>query len=73
MIGDARTAFDKRVEDTTALRRWGKPSEMAECIKFLASDAASYVTGICLVADGGLVLYSGPRVETVHDKPEKDK
>jgi len=68
VVGDARNTLDKSIEETAALKRWGKPSEMSECIKFLASDAASYVTGTCLVADGGCLLYSGPRVQTVHDK-----
>jgi len=68
VVGDARAAFDKQVEETAALGRWGKPSEMSECIKFLASDAASYVTGTCLVADGGCLIYNRHRVDTAQDK-----
>ncbi|MCL6641693.1 MAG: SDR family oxidoreductase [Candidatus Rokubacteria bacterium] len=34
--------------------RSGRPEEVAACILFLASDEASYVTGHCLVVDGGL-------------------
>ncbi len=34
--------------------RWGRPEEIAAPAVFLASDAASFVTGHCLVADGGL-------------------
>jgi NAD(P)-dependent dehydrogenase (short-subunit alcohol dehydrogenase family) len=33
--------------------RPGKPEEVAECILFLASDAASYVTSACLQVGGG--------------------
>lgn len=35
------------------LRRLGEPDEVAAVIVFLASDAASYVTGTCINVDGG--------------------
>ena len=35
-------------------RRAGTPDEVAECVRFLASDGAGYVTGVCLTVDGGL-------------------
>jgi 3-oxoacyl-[acyl-carrier protein] reductase len=35
-------------------RRAGTPDEVAECVRFLASDGAAYVNGICLTVDGGL-------------------
>jgi 3-oxoacyl-[acyl-carrier protein] reductase len=35
-------------------QRAGTPDEVAECVRFLASDGAGYVTGVCLTVDGGL-------------------
>ena len=38
------------------LGRWGAPDEIAKMAVFLASDAAAYVTGETLIADGGYVI-----------------
>jgi NAD(P)-dependent dehydrogenase (short-subunit alcohol dehydrogenase family) len=40
----------------TPLRRFGEPDEVAAAIVFLASDAASYITGATLHVNGGLVM-----------------
>ena len=36
-----------------ALGRWGEPQEISSVVAFLASDAASYVTGQTIIVDGG--------------------
>ncbi|MET0836758.1 MAG: 3-oxoacyl-ACP reductase FabG [Thermoleophilaceae bacterium] len=44
---------EKLLEHVPA-RRPGTPEDVAECVRFLASDGAGYVTGVCLTVDGGL-------------------
>jgi NAD(P)-dependent dehydrogenase (short-subunit alcohol dehydrogenase family) len=42
----------------TSLQRLGQPDEIAKTVLFLASDAASFITGTEIVADGGYLNYS---------------
>jgi NAD(P)-dependent dehydrogenase (short-subunit alcohol dehydrogenase family) len=47
-------ALEQRVLDVHPLGRVGDPAEIAEVVCFLASDAASFVTGADWAVDGGL-------------------
>jgi NAD(P)-dependent dehydrogenase (short-subunit alcohol dehydrogenase family) len=42
-----------------ALGRVGLPEEVAHAVTYLVSDRASFVTGACLVVDGGLTAQAG--------------
>jgi NAD(P)-dependent dehydrogenase (short-subunit alcohol dehydrogenase family) len=42
-----------RIMSRTPMKRLGEPSEVADVVAWLASDAASYVTGEIVVVDGG--------------------
>ena len=44
--------FEKRIP----LGRLGRPEDVADCVVFLASDRARYVTGAALLVDGGLFV-----------------
>jgi 3-oxoacyl-[acyl-carrier protein] reductase len=53
-LGD--DAHNRRIEQAIPLGRLGEPSDIAAAMLFLASDAASYITGQTIVVDGGATL-----------------
>ena len=50
--GAKKAYLEKRIP----LGRLGRPEEIADCVVFLASDRARYVTGAALLVDGGLFV-----------------
>ena len=51
-----RAAFREALAAATPLRRLARPEDVAGPVLFLASDAASYVTGVTLPVDGGYLV-----------------
>jgi len=41
------------MKETTPLKRWGQPEDVAEVAVFLASDESAYMTGAVVIVDGG--------------------
>jgi NAD(P)-dependent dehydrogenase (short-subunit alcohol dehydrogenase family) len=55
----ADDAATERRLSLTALRRIGRPEEVAATALFLASDAANFITGQTIVVDGGTLISDG--------------
>lgn len=47
--------FYKNIENNIPLGRLGTPKEIAQAVAFLASEGASYITGVALQVDGGYI------------------
>ncbi|GHO64360.1 oxidoreductase [Ktedonobacter sp. SOSP1-52] len=54
-MNPAQSPFSASLLPTIALGRYGRPDEIAAAIVFLASPAASYITGTTITIDGGLL------------------
>lgn len=53
----------KETNESIPMGRLGNPEEIANVVVFLASDKASYTTGITIFVDGGLTLYPNYGIE----------
>jgi NAD(P)-dependent dehydrogenase (short-subunit alcohol dehydrogenase family) len=46
----------RRIAESTPLKRWGTPDDVAGAAVFLASPAAAFLTGQTIFVGGGVVM-----------------
>jgi NAD(P)-dependent dehydrogenase (short-subunit alcohol dehydrogenase family) len=51
---EAVDQFANQILETVPMKRFGQPEEVAAAVAFLASDDASYITGVEINVDGGV-------------------
>jgi NAD(P)-dependent dehydrogenase (short-subunit alcohol dehydrogenase family) len=52
----------RKLKKEVPLKRFATPEEIADAVTYLASDAASYITGQTIVIDGGCVMINWPNI-----------
>lgn len=62
-VAQKEDGYFDRIRESTPLRRWGRPDEIAEAVYFVGSEKCSFMTGATIIIDGGATLTLGPRVD----------
>jgi 3-oxoacyl-[acyl-carrier protein] reductase len=52
-LADRREEVLRYLQAEVPMQRFGRPEEIADLVVYLSSDRASFITGACVVADGG--------------------
>ena len=66
--------IDRWIASRTPMRRVGEAHEVTNAVMFLASDLASYITGVDLLVDGGTNASNGTfQIPPIHHEWNKDK
>ena len=69
-----KAAIDAALVNMQPLPLAGQPEDIAEAALFLASDAARFITGHCLVVDGGATagqIAGAPRAGQERARPQR--
>ena len=53
IIKEKPNIVEDYIKKSVPMQRFGKPEEIADAVVFLASEKASFITGACLIVDGG--------------------
>ena len=68
MKDTAKAAIAQMSSNAQPVKRGGQPDDIAEACAYLASEAASFVTGTSLLVDGGITI--GPRYSWDAEEPD---